>query len=107
LQLLRPADVWLIHNAVNIPAIAVFTKYDMLVNEHYQAALKDKVPESEIDLISEKKAEISFNSQIEVFRSLANVPCLKVSTDDDYPGWSPCFSPSSLEISSSMQRLSD
>ena len=79
----------------------------MLVNEHYQAALKDKVPESEIDFISEKKAEISFTNQIEVFRSSAKVPCLKVSTDDDYPGWSPCFSPSSLEISSSMQRLSD
>ena len=79
----------------------------MLVNEHYQEALNSKVPESEIDRISEENAEISFNSRIEVFRSSAKVPCVKVSTDDDYPGLSPCFSQSSLEISSSMQKRSD
>lgn len=79
----------------------------MLVNEHYQEARKAKVPESEIDRISEENAEISFNRQIVEFRSSAKVPCVKVSTDDDYPGLSPCFLTSSLTISSSMQRLSD
>lgn len=79
----------------------------MLVNEHYQEALKAKVPESKIDDISEENAEISFNSRIQDFRSSANVPCVRVSTDDDYPGLSPCFSTSSLKISWTMQRLSD
>jgi putative transposon-encoded protein len=78
----------------------------MLVNEHYQEALRAKVPESEIDDISERNAEISFNSRIKDFRASAKVPCVKVSTDDDYPGLSSCFSTSSLKISSNMQRLS-
>jgi putative transposon-encoded protein len=71
----------------------------MLVNEHYQEALKAKVPESKIDDISEENAEISFNGRIQDFRSSANVPCVRVSTDDDYPGLSPCFSTSSFKIS--------
>jgi hypothetical protein len=67
----------------------------MLVNEHYRA-LRDNVPESEIDRISEENAEITFNSRIEDFRSSTTVPCVKVSTaaDEDYPGLSPCFSTS-------------
>ncbi|KDR81245.1 hypothetical protein GALMADRAFT_116266 [Galerina marginata CBS 339.88] len=78
-KLLRLAD------ELNIPAIAVFTKYDMLVNEYYQEALKSKVPDTDIDRISEEYAEISFNSRIKDFQSLTLVPCVKVSTDDDYP----------------------
>lgn len=79
----------------------------MLVNEHYQEALRAKVPESKIDYISEENAEISFNARIQDFRSSARVPCVRVSTDDDYPGLSPCFSTSSLKISWTMQKPSD
>ncbi|KAF8804131.1 hypothetical protein BYT27DRAFT_7107900, partial [Phlegmacium glaucopus] len=81
---------------LKIPVIVVFTKYDMLVNEYYQEALIANVSQWEIDLISERNAEISFNNRIGDFRTSSQVPCVKVSTDEDYPG-----------LSSTLQELVD
>ncbi|PPQ89283.1 hypothetical protein CVT25_000875 [Psilocybe cyanescens] len=78
-KLLKLADT------LNIPAIAVFTKYDILVNEHYQKAQEVSTSESEIDRISEENAGGYFNERIKDFQDSTQVPCVRVSTDDDYP----------------------
>ncbi|PPQ89286.1 hypothetical protein CVT25_000878 [Psilocybe cyanescens] len=88
----------LINRAVNIPAISVFTKQDILVNERFQKAQEVSTPPacqidlvqlligSEIDRISEEIAEGYFDERIKDFRASTQVPCVRVSTDDDYPG---------------------
>ncbi|KAF8812865.1 hypothetical protein BYT27DRAFT_7085928 [Phlegmacium glaucopus] len=58
----------------------------MLVNECYQEALIAKVSQSEIDSTSERAADIRFNNRIGDFRTSSQVPCVKVSTDEEYPG---------------------
>lgn len=73
---------------VNIPVIAVFTKFDELVNEQFLKALKARVSLSETE--AERNAQNYFNDRVRDFRQRMQVSVVKVSTAEDYAGLSPC-----------------
>ena len=45
---------------VNIPVIVVFTKYDVLFNEHYRDCLRDKLLPTEIRVEAADRAKLAF-----------------------------------------------
>ena len=69
-------DLWPIVRVVNIPIIAVFTKYDRLVMEFWR---KDNRPKKSKD-DAEKKASDFFDSSVKELRQDLSMPCVKVST---------------------------
>ncbi len=73
---------------MNIPVIAVFTKFDELVNEQFLKALKAKTNLSES--AAERNAENYFNGHVRDFQQRMQVSVVKVSTSDDYTGLLPC-----------------
>jgi hypothetical protein len=80
-----------IHAVVNIAVVVVFTKYDLLVNQHKKNAAKKnaKSTPGEIPRTPEEKAADDFNNSecVERIRSYsrADVQCAKVSTRSKYP----------------------
>jgi len=73
---------------VNIPVIAVFTKFDELVNEQFLKALKARANLSETE--AEQNAQHYFNERVRDFRRRMQVSVVRVSTSEDYTGLSPC-----------------
>jgi len=73
---------------VDIPVIAVFTKYDELVNEQITESTKARANLFEV----EQNAKIYFNDRVRDFRRRTPVPAVKVSTSEEYPSMSPsCY----------------
>lgn len=68
---------------VKVVVVVVFTKYDMLFNEHYRKALKAKIPRSELRAVSEKHAAADLDKRIVDFG--LSMQWVNVSTDKKYP----------------------
>jgi hypothetical protein len=77
----------LIHIEVKVTVIVVFTKYDMLFNQHYKELRKSGNSRSEIQAAAENNAAADLEKHIVgLHRSIqARVECVKVSTDKKYP----------------------
>ena len=89
--------------AVKVAVIVVFTKYDVLFNEHYRKVKKaGTTPSAEIRTVAEESAAADFNKYIQALQSTVpvEVEYVKVSTHNKYPR--PC---SSFTIKRSMELI--
>jgi hypothetical protein len=72
---------------VKIAVIVVFTKYDMLFNEHFRKVKNaGRTPGSDVRAVSEGNAAADFKKHVEAFQSYVQVEveCVKVSTHRKY-----------------------
>jgi hypothetical protein len=66
---------------VNIPIIAVFTKYDRLVAEFWRQDHQSGKSRQKRDADAEKNASDSFHGSVkDLQKEWASIPCVKVST---------------------------
>jgi hypothetical protein len=75
----------LIFPEVNIPVIVVFTKYDILFNEHYRDCLRDKLSPTNIRVEAANRANrafIEYTKELEEKKKFPFVP-VQVATQKD------------------------
>ncbi|KAF8994924.1 hypothetical protein BDQ17DRAFT_1047689 [Cyathus striatus] len=77
-RLLQTGDekLLLLAKELNIQILAVFTKFDMLVNEHIRRARRARAPDSGAREMAEKE----FENRIQNFKASAQVDCVWIST---------------------------
>ena len=79
-------DWWLIVRIVNIPIIAIFTKYDQLVTQFWRQDREPGKSEQKRSDDAERNALDSFNRSVkelqEEWGNSLTIPCVRVSTAD-------------------------
>jgi hypothetical protein len=84
----RFRNATLIHIEVKVAVIVVFTKYDMLFNQHFRELREaGKISLSEIRAAAEKETAADLDKHIVALQSSipARIECVKVSTHKKYP----------------------
>jgi hypothetical protein len=77
----------LIFSEVNIPVIVVFTKYDVLFNEHYRDCLRDKLSPTVIRVEAANRANrafIEYTKELEEKKKFPFVPVQVASQKDKW-----------------------
>jgi hypothetical protein len=74
----------LIHSEVNIAVVAVFTKYDIVINEAHRKTKRGHLSDTDFEEEVKRKAQASFDDRIKDFRASTEASIVRVSTRKNY-----------------------